>query len=214
MTRNVLMARIRLLLTLIVAGPALFVAAPTAAQYVSPLRLHGGLGVSTTSYSPVAAERSNTVDRSFGVQAFLEPRLFDTIGVPISVGWEYLGPVCFDVDSSVDCAARVEERTSLLFGSVGAALHGPPIPLAFDGEASDGRPFVIVGREWVSRGIGDDGCLNCALDTVRFEGGLFIEPGVSFSAGRDLIVSLGYRLYRSGSDLENRLGVRLLTRGR
>lgn len=190
----------------------LVAAVPLLGQAEAVVRFHGGLGLTTTSYRTSAAERSNTVDRSFGVQSIFEPTLYETIGFPVSIGWEYLGPICLDIDPSVNCGARHEEKTSLLFGSVGISLHGPPLPLGLGDRESADRPFVIVGREWVSRGIGDDGCLNCFLDSVRFRGGLFIEPGVSFGAGRYLTMNVGYRVYRGTSDLENRIAIRLITR--
>lgn len=193
---------------------ALALTGEVSGQQFAALRLYGGLGLSTTSYSPAAARQSNTVDRSFGLQSHFEPRFYDTVGLPVSIGWEYLGPVCLDIDSSVDCSAGREEKTSLLFGSIGAALYGPPIPFEYQDEDSNGRPFLMIGREWVSRGIGDRGCLNCILESVQFDGGLFVEPGVEVSAGRHLNVSFSYRLYGRGSDLENRLGLRFATRGR
>jgi hypothetical protein len=209
------MKGLRLIFLAVVAvasvGPASLV---VRAQTISPVQVRGGFSLSTTSYSKMAAERSNTVNRSFGFHTVVEPRLYDVIALPVVVGWEYLGPICLDWESSVDCSAAREERTSLLFAGVGAALYGPPIPLSLDEEDRGGRPFFVVGREWVSRGIGDDGCLNCILESVRFSGGLFVEPGLELPAGEFLSVSVSYRMYEGASDLENRFNLRFSTRGR
>lgn len=186
---------------------------PAAAQHFPSLSIHGGMGFTTTSYSKTAAEQSNTVSRGFGFQSILEPRLYNTIGIPIMIGWEYLGPICFDEGGSSGCPSRSERKTSLFFASLGAALYGPSIPMAFDQDSAR-RPFIIAGREWVSKGVGDDGCLNCTIESVRFDGGLFVEPGIELPAGEDVTVSLGYRMYYARSDLENRFVIRFTSRRR
>lgn len=183
------------------------------AQYGRSLSIHGGMGLTTTSYDERAAERSNTVRRGFGLQGFVEPRLYDTVGLPVMIGWEYLGPICFDANETTRCAGRNERRTSLLFASLGAAMYGPSIPWPGDEGAPRRRAFIIAGREWVSRGIDDDDCLNCMIDDVHFDGGLFVEPGIELPAGRQMVVALGYRMYRGSSDLENRFVIRLISEG-
>jgi len=179
------------------------------AQSNQVIGIHGGLDFVTTGYKKSAARESNTVTRSFGIHGFLESRFYDVVGFQGMLGWEYLGPVCIDLSESSDCDRRQEERTSLIFASIGGVLYGPPLaPLI--GQRGF-RPVVGFGREWVSRGVGDRDCLNCTLDSVHFDGGMFIEPGLELPAFNDISATLGYRLYQSTADLENRFVLRLST---
>lgn len=188
--------------------------ARVSAQYNSPVTVHGGLGLSTTSYDRSAARQSNTVSRSFGFQSFVEPRLYGTVGFPITIGWEYLGPVCFNTSESAACFDRPERRTSAFFASIGPALYGPPIPLTMLELDTDARPFILVGKEWVTGGFMDADCITCYVDGIDFDGGVFMEPGFGIQVTPDVTIGVGYRVYKSRSDLENRLVVRIETRSR
>jgi len=179
------------------------------AQPTSPLTYRGGVGFSTTSYDESAASRSNTVSRSFGVQGSFSPRLHRVVAVRTEVGLEYLGPVCLDLNEGVDCARSTEERTSAVFASIGGAIYTPPVRIGSWREWTDTSLALGFGREWVWAGIGDDGCINCTIERVGFDGGLYLEPGLEFATNHRIGVEAAYRFYESGADLSGKFILRV-----
>ena len=179
------------------------------AQPTSPLTYRGGVGFSTTSYDESAASRSNTVSRSFGIQGSFSPRLHQVLAVRTDLGWEYLGPVCLDLGEEVDCARSTEEQTSAVFASIGAAIYTPPVRIGSRREWTDTSLVLGFGREWVWAGIGDDGCINCTIERVGFDGGLYLEPGLEFTTNHRIGVEAAYRFYESRADLSGKFILRI-----
>jgi hypothetical protein len=69
-----------------------------------------------------------------------------------------------------------------------------------------------LGREWVKGGLSQDNCLNCSIDDLDIDGGLWIEPGVDLYADPSVVIGFNYRIYESNADLTSRLTIRVLYR--
>jgi hypothetical protein len=188
-----------LLLAFLLAS--LFVAGSVLAQ--SPVSMGGGIGFSTTSYKKEVTDASNLVDRGFGFQGAFAPRFYEHFGLLAEIGWEYLGQVCLDNSCQSD-----KTSTSSLYASLGAGLLSPVVNVD-DGQQSVGFGFTLYGgMQWVNAGLSENNCVNCTIDDLDVNGGLYIEPGIDIHTGSEVAIGFAYRIYESSADLNSRFTLR------
>lgn len=171
------------LVLLLLVGPA-----PALAQAVA---FEGGLDLRATTYR--AATDGNTV--GLGGAAQTTARLYDLVLVQGEVGLDYLGPLCYDVGAACTTRRGGTPSTFVASGGVGAGVRLPLLGERPLGASLAGR--VLLGREWLTGGIGADDCLNCTTD-LALDGGPFLEGSLDVAAHSRLRVRLGYRTYLQG----------------
>lgn len=170
---------------------------PASAQ---PASFEGGLGLRATSY--LADPDASALDAfGLGVAAHTALRLYDVALLQIEGGVDYLGPLCYDTDAACASPQPSGASTFVASGAVGTGLRLP-----FPGARSFAVPVaarVLLGREWLTGGIGDGDCLNCTTD-LTLDGGPFLEASLDVAARSHLRLRVGYRTY-TASDRRGQL---------
>lgn len=183
--------------------------APTVAWSQTPVELRGGIGVSTTGYDKEIANNFNLASRGWGFQGTFSPRFFTYVELLVEIGWEYWGQVCLTSECNPD-----RTQTSSVMASTGVGMASP---ILFVNDQSRSIGFALnadLGHEWVKGGLSTDNCLNCAIDDLDIDGGLWIEPGIDLYADPSVVIGFNYRIYESKADLTSRITIRVLYRSR
>ena len=180
--------------------------APAAAQ--GDIQLRGGIGITSTGYDQTLVDKHNIPGRGWGFQGTFAPRFFRYTTLLVEFGFEILTQVCAD-----ECE-RDRTSTGSIMASVGAGLASPVLYVNDpQGRVGFGL-FVNGGREWINAGLSEDGCVNCTIDELDIEGGLWLEPGLDIVAHPTVTIGFAYRIYEDAADVDSRFTIRIIGRTR
>jgi hypothetical protein len=174
-----------------------------------PWRFSGSFGLTAASLAEPAAGTGSSV----GVRLGMAPRLYDVLAASLEGGVDYLGALCFEAGAACAAARSRSSETFMLSASGAVGLLTPRVSLGARSEGVDVALGLFAGREWVEAGLGRGACINCRVDGLRVQGGLFVEPTLELWFFPGVALGAAYRAYSPASDIQGRLTVRLTVRG-
>lgn len=174
----------------------------------APIQLRGGVTLTSTRYDNKIADSFNLSTRGWGFRGVFAPRFFGFTSLLAEGGWEYWAQVCIDPS---DCEPD-RGSTSSIMGSLGAGLVSPLL-FVDDPEGRWGFGLTLyAGREWISAGLSQDGCLNCTIPDLDVNGGYWIEGGLDVTPDPSIVVGFVYRRFESSADVSSHVGIRVIGR--